>query len=72
MNHDIRCPYCGESYYMENYTASTAMYAPMVWKDGELISTDPNYHTTYCTCLNCQNNFSYTLHDGDCVVEEML
>lgn len=55
----IKCPYCGESYYMENYSTTTAMYYPPIWKNGVNVNPDRNATTTYCTCMNCGNNFSY-------------
>ena len=65
----IKCPNCGESYFQENYTASTAMYCPPVYLNGVYIETsDNNYHSTYCTCLNCGKNFSYTKHKGETYV----
>lgn len=55
----IRCPECGESYYMEDYSTTTALYCPDVYKDGKLVSQDQNKSTTHCTCLHCGNRFSY-------------
>ena len=60
----IKCPNCGESYYRENYTISTAAYYPPIYKNGVNINPDGNTHTTYCTCLNCKNNFSYSMKLG--------
>lgn len=56
----IRCPYCGESYYREEYSTRTALMWYPVYKDGKLISRDPNITTTRCTCMNCGNAFSYS------------
>ena len=61
----IKCPYCGESYYQEGYTVSTAMYCPPIYKNGKLIIEDDNYHTTHCTCLNCGKAFNYVRHKGE-------
>lgn len=61
----IYCPKCGKSYYQEKYSVSTAMYSPIVIKDGEIISEDPNYHTTYCTCCACGIDFSIRRHKGE-------
>lgn len=58
-----RCPKCGESYYRENYSVSTAMYWAPVYKNGVLISENPNTITTYCTCCNCGHSFSYSNKD---------
>lgn len=30
--YNARCPYCGESYYQENYTTTTAVYYPLFIK----------------------------------------
>ena len=60
------CPKCGESYYQENYSVSTAMYWAPVYKNGVLISENPNTTTTYCTyctCCNCGHSFSYSNKD---------
>lgn len=27
--HNKQCPFCGESYYQENYTTTTAAYYPL-------------------------------------------
>ena len=54
----IKCPYCGESFYSEGYSIATAIYSPPVYKDGKLISTDPNIYTTHCHCLSCDKNFN--------------
>ena len=55
----IRCPNCGESYYQEKYTTSTAIYWSPVYKDGLLMNYNPNTITTHCECLNCGKSFSY-------------
>lgn len=55
----IRCPYCGESYYMENYSSCTAVYYPPIYKDGVNINPDRNAKTTHCTCMNCKKDFTY-------------
>lgn len=53
------CPHCGESYYMENYTTTTAMYFPPIYKNGVNINPDRNKSVTHCTCMNCGKDFSY-------------
>lgn len=58
-NNLISCPHCGESYYMKNYSMSTAVYYPPIFKDGVNINPDRNTITTYCTCINCGKDFSY-------------
>lgn len=57
--HSAKCPHCGESYYMENYSASTCVYYPPIYKNGANINPDRNQTTTFCTCLNCGKDFSY-------------
>lgn len=55
-----KCPYCGESYYAENYSTTTAMGWIPIYKNGVLINDNPNITTTHCTCRNCGKSFSYT------------
>lgn len=54
------CPHCGKSYYIENYSTTTAVHYPPIYKDGVNINPDRNTTTTYCTCLNCGKEFSFT------------
>ena len=53
------CPHCGESYYMEKYSSTTAVYYPPIYKDGVNINPDRNKTTTHCTCMNCGKDFSF-------------
>lgn len=53
------CPHCGESYYMENYSMTTAVYYPPIYKNGVNINPDRNTTTTHCTCMNCGKNFTF-------------
>ena len=55
---DIKCPYCGESYYTIKESLSTCVYYPPVIKDGVNINPDRNTSTTRCRCLNCQMDFT--------------
>ena len=59
MNGNIICPNCGMSYYMEEYTTTTAVYYPPIWKDGININPDRNSSTTKCKCMNCGASFGY-------------
>ena len=54
------CPHCGESYYMENYSDTTTVYYPPIYKDSVNINSDRNTTTVHCTCMNCGKNFSFT------------
>lgn len=56
----IKCPHCGESYYRENYSISTSVYYPPIYKDGVNINPDRNKITTNCTCMNCDKDFSFS------------
>ena len=58
--HNHHCPHCGESYYMEKYSTTTAVYYPPIYKDGVNINPDMNTSTTYCTCMNCGKEFTVT------------
>ena len=53
------CPHCGESYYMENYSTTTAVYYPPIYKNGVNINPDRNTVTTHCTCMNCGKDFTF-------------
>lgn len=53
------CPHCGESYYRVNYSTTTCMYFPPIYKDGVNINPDRNKSTTHCTCMNCGKDFSF-------------
>ncbi len=55
-----RCPHCGESYYMENFGITTAVYYPPIYKDGVNINPDRNTTSVNCTCMNCGKEFSFT------------
>ena len=54
---NTKCPHCGESYYTEMYSTSTAVYCPPIYKDGVNINPDTNTSTTHCKCLNCHKEF---------------
>ena len=58
MHINTKCPHCGQSYYTELYSCSTALYYPPVYKDGVNINPDRNQTTTLCKCLNCGKEFS--------------
>lgn len=62
---EVKCPRCGESYYMVNYSTRTAMYYPPIYKDGVNVNPDGNIETTVCTCLNCHYEFEYQTRYGE-------
>ena len=62
---NIKCPKCGESYYMERYQVSTAMYYPPIYKNGININPDRNITTTVCQCLSCGKEFSFRMRGGE-------
>ena len=66
---DIKCPYCGKCYYSEDYNMSTAMYTPVIIKDGKVVSEDRNIHTTQCTCLECGEKFKIVMSCGKTKIE---
>ena len=51
--HSAKCPHCGKSYYTENYTTTTCMYFPPIYRNGVNINSDRNKSTTHCTCMSC-------------------
>ena len=57
----IRCPHCGESYYQEMYRTTTCLYAPAIYKNGELISKNPNTTNVVCRCLCCGKDFAQAI-----------
>ncbi len=67
MDTNIECPFCGQSYYMENYVTRTAIYFPPVYKDGININPDRNYSIHQCTCLACNKSFSYKEQGGNII-----
>ena len=66
---DIKCPKCGQSYFMEKYSVSTAVYYPPIYKDGVNINPDRNITTTVCVCLNCNETFSYQTKGEELICE---
>lgn len=62
---DVKCPYCGQSYYREDYSTTTAMYFPPVYKNGVNINPDRNITTYVCTCYECGKNFTYQTKCGE-------
>lgn len=54
----IRCPKCGESYYSEGVTESTAMYFQPIYKNGININPDRNTHKTHYHCMNCGHDWT--------------
>ena len=57
MSSDTKCPHCGESFFTEMYSMSTAVNYPPIWKDGVNINPDRNQSTTHCRCLKCNKEF---------------
>ena len=55
-SHSAKCPYCGESYYMEKYITTTALCVTRN-KDGININPDRNNSISLCTCINCGHDF---------------
>ena len=55
----IKCPNCGESYFTESYSTTTAMYYPPGYKNGININPDRNITTTTCYCKVCGKTFNY-------------
>ena len=64
---NILCPHCGKSHYIVRYTTTTAMYFPVIIKDGINTNTNPdrNITTTHCECMSCSTLFSYEECGGD-------
>lgn len=54
----VKCPNCGDSYYMELYSCTTALYYPPVYKNGVNINPDRNKSMTHCRCCSCGTEFN--------------
>ena len=52
MNKIIKCPQCDNSYYVEKYNTTTAVYYPPIYKDGVNVNPDGNITTHYCQVLS--------------------
>ena len=61
----LRCPVCDGDFFSVQYTTDTLLWSPTIYKDGKVVSTDPNWHTAFCLCLNCGNTFIATEHNGE-------
>lgn len=62
---DVTCPKCGQSYYSVNYTTSTLMFCPTIVKDGQVVSSNPNYTTYNCQCIACGARFNVAEHNDN-------
>ncbi len=65
----IHCPCCGSTTYWQMYSVATAMYSPILIKDGEPIVTDMNYYSDIYTCDACGAQFKATRHNGEISVD---
>lgn len=45
---------------MENYSDTTTVYYPPIYKDSVNINPDRNTTTVHCTYMNCGKNFNFT------------
>ena len=61
----IKCPNCGASHYVEHYSMTTALGWTPEYKDGVMISKNPNTTTTHCTCCECHHKFTYSEQYGE-------
>ena len=52
------CPYCGGDFYRYDYSESTMVYYPPIYKNGINVNPDQNKKTSYYTCLNCGKQFT--------------
>lgn len=63
----IKCPNCEKSHYVEHYSTTTALGWVQEYKDGELVNSNPNVSTTYCTCCECKHDFHYEEQYGEII-----
>ena len=52
------CPYCGDDFYRYDYSESTMVYYPPIYKNGINVNPDQNKKTSYYTCFNCGKRFT--------------
>ena len=62
---DVTCPKCNAAYFSVNYTTSTLMFCPTIVKDGQVVSSNPNYTTYNCQCIACGARFNVTEHNDN-------
>lgn len=55
---------------MGQYSTTTAMYFPPIYKNGVNINPDRNITTTVCRCLNCNGIFSYRTRGGELIDDD--
>ena len=55
---NAKCPHCGESYYTELFSTTTALYCPPIYKNGVNINKASNTTTTHCRCMSCNKEFT--------------
>lgn len=67
---NIYCPNCNSTSWIERYSTCTAVYYPIIMKDGVNVNPDGNVTTTYCECINCHYEFSYKIQYGK--VQEII
>ena len=56
----VVCPKCGKSHYAYLYSTTTLLGWTPIYKDGKLISKDPNVTTNYLECMECGHHFTTT------------
>ena len=56
----IKCPYCRESFYQEVYKTSTCMAYGPIYKNGNIVSEDPNVTSITCHCMSCDKDFVWS------------
>lgn len=61
----IKCPNCGGTHYVYKHSMTTALGWVEEYKDGKLISQNPNTTTSYYTCCECNHNFEVEEQFGE-------
>lgn len=55
----IKCPHCGESYFVVLYETTTLGYWTPIYRNGKLITVNNNNNVmSQCKCLACEKEFS--------------
>ena len=56
----VVCPKCGKSHYAYLYSTTTLVGWTPIYKDGKLITKNPNVTTNYLECMECGHHFTTT------------
>ena len=62
---NAQCPKCGANRFRYHSTGSTAMGTRTVIENGQRVTHDGNWYFDYCTCLECDQDFTVIRKQGE-------